>query len=189
MKYDSESIQRRRKIEMSLKKIVNVLLIIVIYNILLVMISAMNNIEQIQILGYKAYVITTNSMEPNIKAGDAIIVKKGKEENLKVNDVITFQKGANRITHRITEIIDKEGQKIYITKGDSNKIEDTEGVTYDKVLGKKIIRIPYLGKILNVLNNQLVFLIFVFILLVLYFWKIVAEDKKENRREKRIEED
>jgi len=188
MKYDKESIENRKRIERILRRIIDILLTIVIYNIVLVTISAMNRIEQITIFDYRAYVITTNSMEPKIKKGDVVIVKQEKEEDLKVNDIITFKKGESKITHRITSISKKDDKNLFITKGDNNKIEDTEGVTYEDILGKEVVRLPFIGKIITLLNNQIVFLIFIFLLLVLYFWRIVIEEKKENRREKRVEE-
>ncbi len=67
MKYDIESIEKRKNTERILRRFIDILLTIVIYNIVLVTISAMNNIEDITIFKHKAYVITTNSMEPNIK--------------------------------------------------------------------------------------------------------------------------
>ncbi len=188
MKYDKKSIENRKRMERILRRIIDILLTIVIYNMVLVSITAMNRIDQISILDYKAYVITTDSMEPNLKSGDVVVEKEEKEENLKVNDIITYQKGESKITHRITRIVKKENQNVYMTKGDNNKIEDTDGITYDKILGKEVIRIPFIGKIINLLNNQIVFLIFIFMLLLLYFWRIVIEEKKENRREKKIEE-
>ena len=188
MRYDIESIEKRKNTERILRRFVDILLTIVIYNIVLVTISAMNNIEQISFFKHKAYIITTNSMEPSINAGDVIVVKEVNEEDLKVKDVITFKKGESKITHRISSIVKRDNKNVFITKGDNNNVEDTEGVIYENVLGKQVLRIPYIGKIISVLNNQIVFLVFIFILLILYFLKIVTEERKENRREKKIEE-
>lgn len=188
MRYDIESIEKRKNTERILRRFVDILLTIVIYNIVLVTISAMNNIEQISFFKHKAYIITTNSMEPSINAGDVIVVKEVNEEDLKVKDVITFKKGESKITHRISSIVKRDNKNVFITKGDNNNVEDTEGVIYENVLGKQVLRIPYIGKIISALNNQIVFLVFIFILLILYFLKIVTEERKENRREKKIEE-
>ncbi|MBO6243725.1 MAG: signal peptidase I, partial [Clostridia bacterium] len=186
MRYDIESIEKRKNTERILRRFVDILLTIVIYNIVLVTISAMNNIEQISFFKHKAYIITTNSMEPSINAGDVIVVKEVNEEDLKVKDVITFKKCESKITHRISSIVKRDNKNVFITKGDNNNVEDTEGVIYENVLGKQVLRIPYIGKIISALNNQIVFLVFIFILLILYFLKIVTEERKENRREKKI---
>ena len=38
---------------------------------------------------YKAYGITTSSMDPKIKKGDVIIIKRCNQDDLKVGDIIT----------------------------------------------------------------------------------------------------
>lgn len=184
-------IEKRQKVKTPIIKIViDIILVVLIYNILLVGISCINKIEEISIFGYKAFIITTNSMEPNIKTGDVIITKNEKEENLKKDDIITFEKQGVLITHRITNIEDSDGEKIYSTKGDNNTIEDLEKVRYDEIKGKRILTIPKLGKLITLLENQLIFLIIVLMILILCFYKIHLQEKKEIRREKkRIEEE
>ena len=174
----------------TIKLVIDIILVILIYNILLVGISCINKIEEISIFGYKAYVITTNSMEPNIKDGDILITKNEKEENLQVGDIITFQKKGTLVTHRITNIEDKQGKKEYTTKGDNNTVEDLEKVNFDEIKGKEILTIPKLGKLIKLLENQIVFLLIILIILILLFWKLQIQEKKEIRREKkRIEEE
>ena len=171
------------------KLIIDIILVILIYNMLLVGIYCINKIEEITIFGCKAYVITTNSMEPNIKDGDIIIVKKDKEENLQKGDIITFQNKSSIVTHRITNIEEKDGKKEYTNKGDNNIIEDLEKFTYEKIKGKVILKVPILGKLIILLENQIVFLLIILIILILVFWKVKIQEKKEIRREKKkIEE-
>ena len=129
-------------------------------------------------------------MEPNIHSGDIVIVKKYAEDDFKVGDIITFEQEGENITHRILNIEEDDLGKKYITKGDNNNIEDLTKITYGEIQGKKVIRIPYIGKIVQILNNEIVFLIIILILLILYFLKIQMDEKKENRREKKkIEEE
>lgn len=183
-------IKQRKERNKTIKLIIDIILVILIYNILLVGISCINKIEEINIFGYKAYMITTNSMDPHIKEGDVIITKTEKEEKLQEGDVITFKKNGILITHRITKIEEIQGKKIYTTKGDNNTVEDTEKVGYDDIKGKNILRIPKLGKIIMFLQNQIVFLLLILMILILCFWKLQLQEKKEIRREKkRIEEE
>lgn len=189
MKYDIESINKRKKISRNVKNIIDILLVIIIYNIILVSISCMNKISPINILGYKAYIITTNSMEPQINIGDIIIAKKCLEKDLNVGDIITFEQNGEKITHRIVNIEKENSVKKYTTKGDNNNVEDTQKILYNDIDGKKVIRIPYLGKFIEVLENEAVFLVIILMLLILYFCKIQIQEKRENRREKKkIEE-
>ena len=184
-------IEVQRKPETKTVKIViDIILVILIYNMLLVGISCMNKIEEISLFGYKAYIITTNSMEPTINSGDTLITQNIKEEDLQVGDIITFKKKGVVISHRITDIEEKEGKKLYSTKGDNNTVEDLEKVEYSEIKGKAVLTIPKLGKLIQFLNNKIVFLVIILIILLLYFWKIHIQEKKEIRREKKkIEEE
>lgn len=190
MKYDIDSINKRKKFARSAKRVIDILLVIMIYNFILVAISCMNKISPISILGYKAYIITTNSMEPNIHSGDIVIVKKYSESDLNIGEVVTFEQNGKNITHRIADIEEDNSGKKYITKGDNNNIEDSQKITYDEIQGKEVIQIPYLGKMIQILNNEIVFLIVILTFLILYFCKIQMKEKMENRREKKkIEEE
>lgn len=189
MKYDKESINKRNQNKKIAKKIIDIILIILVYNIILVAISNMDKLDEINIFGYKAYAIKSDSMEPTIKNGDVIIIKKIPEEKLEDGDIITFKQNAEIITHRISKIEEEENEKKYITKGDNNNLEDSAKITYQEIKGKKVITIPYLGKIMNILENKIVFLIILLIILIICFYKIQKQEKSEIRREKKKIED
>ena len=138
MKYDLESINRRKKNAKIIKKVMEIIAIILIYNIILIAISSENKISLINIFGYKSFIIKTNSMEPTIDINDVIITKKVQEEEIKVQDIITFIKDNEVITHRNTKIENEENIKKYTTKGDNNNIEDSFKITNDNIEGKHI---------------------------------------------------
>ena len=189
MKYDLESINRRKKNAKIIKKVMEIIAIILIYNIILIAISSENKISLINIFGYKSFIIKTNSMEPTIDINDVIITKKVQEEEIKVQDIITFIKDNEVITHRITKIENEENIKKYTTKGDNNNIEDSFKITYDNIEGKHILTIPNLGVIVKVLENQIIFLIILLIILICMFFRIQNQEKKEIRREKNKSEE
>lgn len=189
MKYDLESINKRKKNAKIIKKVMEIIAIILIYNIILIAISSENKISLINILGYKSFIIKTNSMEPTIDINDVIITKKVEEQEIKVQDIITFIKDNEVITHRITKIEDEENIKKYTTKGDNNNVEDSFKITYDNIEGKHILTIPNLGVIVKVLENQIIFLIILLIILICLFFKIQNQEKKEIRREKKKSEE
>lgn len=188
MKYDKKSIEARKQNNKIAKKIIDIILIILTYNIILVAISNINTEKGMSLFGCEAYIIKTNSMEPSIKNGDVIITKKVPEEKIQVGDIITFKQDADIITHRISRIEEENGKK-YITKGDNNNIEDSSKITYQEIKGKEIITIPYLGKIINILQNKIVFWIILLIILIMCFYKIQKQEKSEIRREKKKIED
>ena len=185
MKYDIKNINKRNKNVKIAKKVIDVIIIILLYNIILVFISCLNKIDDFSLFGYKAYIITTDSMKPSINSGDVSIVKETKEEKLEIGDVITFKRDNKVITHRITNIEEQDDKKLYTTKGDNNNIEDNEKIEYSQIEGKNVLTIAKLGYLINALENQVVFLFIVLILLILLFFKIKKEEKKEHRREKR----
>lgn len=186
MKYDIDSINRRKENMNLIKKIIEIIAIILIYNVILIIISSANEINVISILGYKSYIIKTNSMEPTINVNDVLITKKVEKEQIKVGDVITFEKNDEVITHRITKI-DENGE--YTTKGDNNNIEDTFKINYDNIEGKHILTIPYLGKIIEILDNKILFLIITLIILIFMLIAIQQQEKKDLRKEKKKIED
>lgn len=189
MRYDAESINRRKENMKITRRIVEIVAIVLIYNIILVAMSSANKANLISVFGYKSYIIRTNSMEPTVKIGDVVIVKKVKEQDIKSGDVITFLQDGEVITHRIIKIDDSEGIARYITKGDNNNVEDTFKVTYDDIVGKHMMTIPYLGKVVQVLDSKIILLVITLIVLIYIFVRIQNKEKIENRREKkRIEE-
>lgn len=94
--------------------------------------------------GYRSFLVQSGSMEPAIMTGDIIIIH-GQDNYLK-NEVITFHGSDGRIvTHRIAEILQKNGQSYFSTKGDANRSEDADSITQDQIIGKISLIIPKLG--------------------------------------------
>lgn len=59
MNFDKGSIMRRKQREILIKRIIDIILVILIYQIILVFVSCLNKIDEIDFLGIKAYRITT----------------------------------------------------------------------------------------------------------------------------------
>lgn len=190
MKYNIETINKRKKVNKTIRYVIDILLIIIIYNLILVSLSCLNKIDEISIFGYSAYKITTDSMKPEINSGDVVIVKKlENNEEIKKGDVITFEKTSEVITHRVIELKYENNQTTYVTKGDNNNLEDSNTITNDNIKGKVVLTIRFLGSIVSLFENQIFFLILILIFLILIFYKISINEKKENRREKKRIED
>lgn len=186
MKYDIDSINKRKENMKVVRKIIEIIAIILIYNIIVIAISSANKMSVINIFGYKSYIIKTDSMEPTINVNDVLITKKVEQDRIKTGDVITFIKNGEVITHRITQI-DENGE--YTTKGDNNNIEDSFTINYENIEGKHVLTIPYLGKVVEILDNKIVFLIITLIVLMFIFLTIQKQEKKDERKEKKRIED
>ncbi len=170
-----------------LRSILLLFIAIVVYNIFLLTFTAKTDKEAKYIFGYRAYIITTDSMRPNIKVGDIVIIKKTENEKLNKNDIIIYRLSSEseRVTHRIVD----KSKDIYITKGDNNKLEDNNIVKYENIEGKIIFKIPFIGKIF--LKSENVFYVFFLSITILtaYMYNRRLLNKSLIRREKKREAD
>ena len=160
---------------------------IIIYNLTLMIKSYINPIEIPDFFGFKSFVIISESMEPTIMTGDAILVKEVKQEELKVKDIISFQDGDSINTHRIVEILEDNGIIKYKTKGDNNKKEDKELVTYDKIEGGYQFRIKGFGKIVEEIKNKITLVVLLIVLVLISACQVRINKKRLTRKEKRYE--
>ncbi len=109
---------------------------------------------------FGAYVIISPSMVPNINVLDAVVTMRVDAKELQKNDVITFVSkdpthSGITVTHRIVGVKQTEsGSYAYRTKGDNNNVEDQTLVSYDDVIGKVMIRIPYIGYLQQFLTTR-----------------------------------
>ena len=185
MVYTNEDIKqkmiRKKRIKTAFKIIF--LPILAIIFILVGYISYMKYIKHetdINIFGFREYVVSTGSMEPNYNVGDLIIVKEQKKDDIKVDDVINFKigNGNETVTHRVTEIVEKDGETYYKTKGDNNSSEDVDLVKANQIQGTVVFKINQLGAILmNLLTETGILIIFVVVIL-----SYIRTNRKEERR-------
>src|SRR5688572_3055096 len=93
--------------------IASLLLIAAIVLIIITNISA-----NVSLFGsYRSFLVQSGSMEPSIMTGDIIVIKE-QQEYMK-SDSITFKTEDGRVvTHRIVEVIEENGEKTFVTKGD-----------------------------------------------------------------------
>lgn len=189
MKYDIDDIQKRKELHARIRKLVYIFLVIILYNIVLLYMSYIDKFDTPSFYIYKAYVITTNSMEPELKKDDVVVIKKAKAYNLKQGDIITFKQNGETITHRIVQIDDIEDGKLYITKGDNNNVQDEQGLRFDQIEGKLVIKIPQLGKMVASFKNGIIIVLVLLISAIIYLNRITAKERSNIRRAKKKLED
>lgn len=171
-----------KKSAVLLKIVMYTITVIALYNFLIIGLTAISNNTNNSILGFRAYIIKTESMRPNINPGDIVIVKKVKEEKLKVNDVITIKTDNGINTHRIVRI--EENFK-FVVKGDNNNLEDSNYVMYSQILGKKIMRIPLIGNFASFLQDEVYIIILFIIILKIFIHYQSLQERKDMRRLKK----
>ena len=128
-----------------------ILIPILIMNITLIVKSFINKDEVPSIGGMLPLIVLTDSMYPEIESGDLIICNTAEAESIKVNDVISFfdpaGSGTSIVTHRVIEIIEKDGEKYFRTRGDNNNTEDKDPVPAKNLVGVYKMRIAGAGHI------------------------------------------
>ncbi len=101
------------------------------------------------IFRYYAISIGSESMEPNIKKGDAVVLEKiekvDREKEVKKGVIIAYRHGKKVIVHRINKIEEKNGEKQITTKGDNNEVVDNWIVEESDILGIVRAKIPVIG--------------------------------------------
>jgi signal peptidase len=140
---------------MNIKKFLNIfsglvttLLFFLLIFMVFIVISSKASGGEPQILGYQLKSVLSGSMEPTFLTGSIISVKPVEDPSKLVkDDVITFlQQDGNLVTHRIVDVIKKEDQLIFKTKGDNNEDVDTQPVLSQNIVAKYTgTTIPYLG--------------------------------------------
>ena len=114
-----------------------ILIPILIVNCLLIVKSYTSD-EVPSVGGYLPLIVLTDSMYPVIESGDLIICHTAEPEEIRVGDVIAFfdpaGNGTTIVSHRVTEVTEKDGKIAWRTKGDNNNTEDRLAVREDKLV-------------------------------------------------------
>lgn len=142
------------------------------------------------LMGVKLYTVVSGSMEPNIKTGAAAMTVPVK--TVKIGDIIAFTLPADpkkTILHRVVTLKEKG---VYQTKGDNNDSADNWDVNIDRIKGKVLLSIPYLGYLGSFVKTPIGFGIVVELpALIIIFGQLKIlkqgiEEEIENRVKKRI---
>jgi len=160
---------------------------IILYDIFLIIQTAVKPGVTPDLFGYKTFTIISGSMEPTINIDDIIIVKKVDKLDIKANDIITFKIEEEVVTHRVIDFKVIDNNIIYITKGDGNEVTDIQNVRYENIEGKYVKKIPKAGKVLSLLKNKYVFSLILILLIICYILQRKNIQKKIKRKEKRKE--
>ena len=131
------------------------------------------------IFGIVPYVVLSGSMEPTMETGSLCFINKNTNiEKIKADDVIAFKmKDGTLVTHRAIEINDSG----IVTKGDNNKVADSNVVTKENFVGKNLFWIPKVGYVVKAFQTTKGKIITVtLIILLLVFGFLFGEDKKKT---------
>jgi len=101
------------------------------------------------------HVVSTGSMEPEIKTG-SIVFSTLQNQEINKGDIIVFTSPDNQeitIIHRVMDIEKEE----YTTKGDNNDSEDDWTVYKEDIKGEVIFKVPYIGYLIQYMKTPIGF--------------------------------
>ena len=128
-----------------------ILVPILVINVTLIAKSFFNKEEVPSIGGMLPLIVLTDSMVPEINSGDLIICNTAEAEDIKEDDIISFfdpaGNGTSVVTHRVVEIVEKNGEIFFRTRGDNNNTEDKELVPAENLVGVYKMRIAGAGHV------------------------------------------
>ena len=144
------------------------------------------------IFGYRIFSVATGSMIPEYNVNDVLAIKEINTDELKVGDDITYlgnklDVNGRIVTHRIIEIKEENGEKIYITKGINNIAEDPS-IKDNQIYGKVVEKIPVITEINHIIKNQYGFFFLIFVPLVAVIFLEIADTITEMKRDKKDKE-
>jgi len=96
-------------------------------------------------LGFRPNIVGSGSMRPALDVGDIVVVKAVSADAINKGDVIEFKDGSTNTIHRVVDIQEQSGSRVFITQGDANNIPDHQPVLPQQLLGKVWFRIPKVG--------------------------------------------
>lgn len=106
-----------------------------------------------------SYLVQSDSMSPAIDAGDVVFVYDTQPEQIAEGDVITFEQAgageSDRVTHRVVEVIERDGERQFRTKGDANEDPDPSPVPASRVIGVVGFHVPLIGYVTSFAQTRL----------------------------------
>lgn len=109
--------------------------------------------DLVNLFGYSLLIVNTGSMQPNIKEGDCILIKK--VTDYEIGDIVTYlDEDGYYITHRVINCDNDE----FITKGDFNNIAD-EAIDISQIKGKVIWNMSFIKLLIIILISVIIYIL------------------------------
>lgn len=174
---EEQATEKKANRSKTINRVINILLVVVIAlaavcTFVSFVSSSGNGVPNI--LGVQLLSIQTDSMYPELKAGDLAIDGPVKDASkLRPGEIITYWTviDGERVlnTHRIVNIFDGGDYLIFETKGDNNTSVDPLTVHESEIIGKYKFHIGGLGKAFDYLQTPTGFFLVVLLPVLLFF--------------------
>ncbi len=185
----------KKVLKNAVRWISNIFLVLVVFVTVILVITKIAG-ERPTLFGFNFYYIATGSMEPELKIGDVILSREADIDGLEKGDIITFlgkegELEGKTVTHRIENIYEENGSRVFVTKGDANTVTD-KPVHENEVMSEMAFKVPLLGSVIKVINTPIGFIFLIVAPLLLNLgrelhelFKILKADCKEQNDERK----
>ena len=166
---------------------VKILTIVIIFISIIIVVQKVTN-NQESFFGFRIFRVQTGSMIPKYQVGDIILVRETDPDKIKIGDDVTYEgtTGAMKgmlVTHRVIDIEEVEGKKVFHTKGIANNLEDPV-VSEEQINGVVQTKMYILSLICVLLNNKYVFYFCGILPLTIYVAFRIFKGKNVKRYER-----
>ena len=185
----------KKALDIAVRIITTVILIFSVCVMIFTVISVNTVGKDADFLGYKPYIVLSDSMKDTFAVGDLSVSAQADPETLEPGDIITFTSidpsnyGAV-VTHKIREITEYEGEPAFVTYGTTTGVDDSYPVPFDNVIGEYKFRLPKMGYFFEFLTTPAgyvtVILIPFLVLIALQgakFFRLVRQYRAEQQAE------
>ncbi len=185
----------KRALDIAVRIITTVILIFSVCVMIFTVISVNTVGKDADFLGYKPYIVLSDSMRDTFAVGDLSVSVQTDPETLEPGDIITFtsidpSNYGSVVTHKIREITEYEGEPAFVTYGTTTGVDDSYPVPFDNVIGEYKFRLPKMGYFFEFLTTPAgyvtVILIPFLVLIALQgakFFRLVRQYRAEQQAE------
>lgn len=185
----------KKALDIAVRIITTIILIFSVCVMIFTVISVNTVGKDADFLGYKPYIVLSDSMKDTFAVGDLSVSVQTDPETLEPGDIITFtsidpSNYGTVITHKIREITEYEGEPAFVTYGTTTGVDDSYPVPFDNVIGEYKFRLPKMGYFFEFLTTPAgyvtVILIPFLVLIALQgakFFRLVRQYRAEQQAE------
>ena len=185
----------KKALDIAVRIITTVILIFSVCVMIFTVISVNTVGKDADFLGYKPYIVLSDSMRDTFAVGDLSVSVQTDPETLEPGDIITFtsidpSNYGSVVTHKIREITEYEGEPAFVTYGTTTGVDDSYPVPFDNVIGEYKFRLPKMGYFFEFLTTPAgyvtVILIPFLVLIALQgakFFRLVRQYRAEQQAE------
>lgn len=158
-------------------------LFVILFTYLVILINSYMNGEQIGILSYRFYIMSSNNPETNTSSGDLIIAKSIKIEDIKQNDNIIYKKGTELIVRSVKSINNENGNINLFVDGSNDKPD--EEIANAQIVGKVVTKVGGIGNVALFLKTPMgaINLLIILGCVIILIRKIGDSDEEELEKE------